>query len=252
MRKSGVLLHITSLPSPGGIGTLGQAAYDFVDFVKASGMNIWQVLPLGPTGYAESPYQSTSTFAGNPLLIDIEMLEQAGILPAGSYEPLPWSEKVDFEAVKAQKSELLRKAFEASFDNMKDKIAAFEAGRPWVRGYALFRAIKAHFGEISWMEWPDKDLRLRMPMTMRKYSTELAREIDYYIFEQYLFFDQWAKLHAYARENGVQLMGDMPIYVAEDSADVWLNPELFELDDDCKPIRIAGVPPDYFQADGQR
>ena len=252
MRKSGVLLHITSLPSRGGIGTLGQAAYDFVDFVKASGMNIWQMLPLGPTGYAESPYQSTSTFAGNPLMIDFDLLERDGLLPEGSYEPLDWAEEVDFEAVKAQKSALLRKAFEATLDNLKDDIAAFEGGKPWVRGYALFRAIKAHFGEVSWMVWPDQDIRLRKPEAVEKYTRELAGEIDYYIFEQYLFFTQWEKLHAYAKENGVQLMGDMPIYVAEDSADVWLNPELFELDEDCKPIRIAGVPPDYFQADGQR
>ena len=128
MRNSGVLLHITSLPSRGGIGTLGQAAYDFVDFVKASGMNIWQMLPIGPTGYAESPYQSVSTYAGNPLMIDFDLLEQGGILPAGSYEPLPASDKVDFEAVKAQKSELLEKAFAVSFDKCRDDVAAFAVG----------------------------------------------------------------------------------------------------------------------------
>ena len=252
MRNSGVLLHITSLPSRGGIGTLGQAAYDFIDFVRDSGMNIWQVLPLGPTGYAESPYQSASTFAGNPLMIDFDLLEADGLLPAGAYEPLPWREEIDFEAVKAQKSALLRLSFDRSFDGLRDRIAEFEAARAWVRGYALFRAVKAGFGEVSWMEWPDQDIRLRKPEAVAKYEAALAREIDYYIYEQYLFFDQWTRLHDYARQSGVELMGDMPIYVAEDSADVWLNPELFELDEDCRPIRIAGVPPDYFQADGQR
>ena len=151
MRQSGVLLHITSLPSRGGIGTLGQAAYDFVDFVRDAGMSIWQVLPIGPTGYAESPYQSVSTYAGNPLMIDFDMLEAEGILPAGSYEPLPHPNDVDFEEVKAQKSKLLRLAFETSFDSLSEEIAAFEVGHPWVRDYGLFRAIKASFGEISWM-----------------------------------------------------------------------------------------------------
>ena len=252
MRQSGVLLHITSLPSRGGIGTLGQAAYDFVDFVKEAGMTIWQVLPIGPTGYAESPYQSACTFAGNPLMIDFDMLESEGILPRGSYEPLEATNRLDYVPVKAQSDALLRKAFETSFDSLSEEIAAFEADNPWVRGYATFRAIKAKFGEISWMEWPDRDIRLRKPEALAKYEEELADEINYYIFGQYLFFDQWQRLHDYANMNGVKIMGDMPIYVAEDSSDVWLNPELFELDEDCKPIRIAGVPPDYFQKDGQR
>ena len=152
MRQSGVLLHITSLPSRGGIGTLGQAAYDFIDFVKASGMSIWQMLPIGPTGYAESPYQSVSTYAGNRLMIDFDMLEAEGLLPAGSYHPLPHLDDVDFEAVKVQKTALLRQAFEHSFHNLADEIAEFEAGHPWVRDYGLFRAIKASFKDISWME----------------------------------------------------------------------------------------------------
>ncbi len=252
MRQSGVLLHITSLPSRGGIGTLGQAAYDFIDFVKDAGMSVWQMLPIGPTGYAESPYQSASTYAGNPLMIDFDMLEAEGVLPAGSYEPLPHPNDVDFERVKAQKSRLLHLAFEASFDSLADEIAEFEAGHAWVRDYALFRAVKAGFGEISWMQWPDQAIRLRKLEAVKKYEKKLSNEVNYYIFEQYLFFDQWSRLHDYARARGVQLMGDMPIYVAEDSADVWLNPDMFELDEDCKPIRIAGVPPDYFQKDGQR
>ena len=252
MRKSGVLLHITSLPSRGGIGTLGQAAYDFVDFVKASGMSVWQMLPIGPTGYAESPYQSASTFAGNPLMIDPDMLEAEGLLPAGSYQPLDILPEVDFEVVKAQKAALLRKAFEASRSTLAQELSAFEGEHPWARDYGLFRAVKAHFGEVSWMDWPDNDIRLRKPDAVKKYAEALADEVEYYIFEQYLFFDQWQRLHDYARMNGIELMGDMPIYVAEDSCDVWMNPELFELDEDCRPIRIAGVPPDYFQINGQR
>ncbi|MBE5808642.1 MAG: 4-alpha-glucanotransferase, partial [Clostridiales bacterium] len=252
MRKSGVLMHITSLPSPGGIGTLGQAAYDFVDFVVSAGMNIWQVLPVGPVGYAESPYQSTSTYAGNPLMIDFPLLEKEGILPTGLYAPLENGETVDFEAVKAQSAELLGKAFEHSAAGLADEIGAFADAHAWVRDYALFLAIKEKFDQVSWMEWPDEDIRLRRPEAVARYAEELRPRIDYFIFTQYLFFRQWDALHAYARARGVELMGDMPIYVSEDSADVWLNPELFELDEDCRPIRIAGVPPDYFQVNGQR
>ena len=163
MRQSGVLLHITSLPSRGGIGTLGQAAYEFIDFVRASGMTIWQMLPIGPTGYAESPYQSVSTYAGNPLMIDFDMLEAEGVLPAGSYRPLPILPKVDFEAVKAQKTALLRQAFETSRESLSEEIAQFEDEHPWVRDYALFCAVKARFGGVSWMAWPDEDIRLRRP-----------------------------------------------------------------------------------------
>ena len=252
MRKSGVLLHITSLPSRGGIGTLGQAAYDFVDFVKSAGMNIWQMLPVGPTGYAESPYQSTSTYAGNPLMIDPAFLERDGILPEGAYAPLENADAIDFEAVKAQHARLMTAASANAREALSAEVDAFVDSHPWVRDYALFCAIKEHFHLISWMEWPDEDIRLRKPEAVARYADMLKDRVDAYIFEQVLFFRQWSALHDYARANGVELMGDMPIYVAEDSADVWLNPELFELDEDCRPIRIAGVPPDYFQADGQR
>ncbi|MBP5207037.1 MAG: 4-alpha-glucanotransferase [Clostridia bacterium] len=252
MRQSGVLLHITSLPSDGGIGTLGKAAYDFVDFVKDSGMTIWQMLPLGPTGYAESPYQSSSTFAGNPLVIDFEMLEAEDLLPKGSYEPLPVLQNVDFEAVKKQNRELIKRSFEYSYEKLGKNIREFEKSHPWVRDYGLFRAIKSLYNEDSWMQWPDQKIRLRKPAAVRKYKKELADQIDLYVYEQYVFFDQWSKLHEYAKSKGVMLMGDLPIYVAEDSADVWLNPEMFELDEQCRPIRIAGVPPDYFSENGQR
>lgn len=252
MRQSGVLLHITSLPSNGGIGTLGRAAYEFVDFIKESGMSIWQMLPLGPTGYAESPYQSCSTFAGNQLVVDFEMLEADGLLPKGAYKPLEIEEKVDFEAVKAQHRRLMKLSFDSSYEKLHGEIAEFEKTHTWVRDYGLFRAIKASFYENSWMEWPDQKVRLRDKETIEKYKKELAEKIDFYVYEQYLFFTQWSKLHEYAKSKGVMLMGDLPIYVAEDSADVWLNPEMFELDEECRPVRIAGVPPDYFSATGQR
>ena len=252
MRKSGVLMHITSLPSRGGVGTLGQAAYEFIDFVKASGMNIWQMLPVGPTGYAESPYQSSSTYAGNPLMIDFELMMQEGLLPEGAYEPLPAPSKIDFESVKKQNTALLKQAFEYSREHIADEIAAFVEKQPWVKDFALFSAIKEHFGFISWMDWPDEDIRHRREKAVKAYTEKLSDLVDFYIFGQYVFFDQWTRLHDYARLSGVELMGDMPIYVAEDSSDVWLNPDMFELDEDVHPIRIAGVPPDYFQKDGQR
>ena len=251
MRKSGVLLHITSLPGKSGIGTLGRSAFEFLDFLKDSGVNLWQVLPVGPTGYAESPYQSTSTYAGNPLMIDEELLEEEGILPAGVFEPLPNGDRVDFDAVKANKAHILGLAFEYSHERLAPEVEAFADENGWVRDYALFRAVKEHYGELRWMDWPD-DIRLRRQEAVAEHTRMLAPRISYYIFEQYLFFRQWDRLHEGARERGIDLMGDMPIYVAEDSADVWLDPGLFELDEDCRPIRIAGVPPDYFQADGQR
>lgn len=252
MRQSGVLLHVTSLPSDGGIGTLGKAAYEFVNFVKDSGMTIWQMLPLGPTGYAESPYQSCSTFAGNQLVVDFPSLEEDGLLPKGAYVPLEIKPDVDFDAVKEQHGKLMKLSFESSFENLHGEIEAFKKSHEWVSDYGLFRAIKAKYNENSWMEWPDQKIRLRDAETVEKYKAELKDEINFYIYEQYLFFRQWTKLHEYAKSNGVMLMGDMPIYVSEDSADVWLNPDMFELDEECRPVRVAGVPPDYFSVNGQR
>ena len=161
MKKSGVLMHITSLPSRGGVGTLGKAAYDFVDFVHASGMNIWQMLPVGPTGYAESPYQSASTYAGNPLMIDFDLMMQDGLLPEGAYEPLPILNEVDFAAVKEQNTRLLKQAFAYSRERIAAELTAFEAEKAWVHDFALFYAIKEHFDLVSWMEWPDEDIRHR-------------------------------------------------------------------------------------------
>lgn len=248
MRESGMLLHITSLPEKGGIGTLGGAAYEFVDFLREAGMKIWQVLPVGPTGYGESPYQSASTYAGNPLLIDLKTLEKDGILPAGAFEELPDGDQADFDAVRASKEKALRLAF--AHDPMDAERAEFLRQNKWAADYALFMALKQHFGGGSWQEWPE-ELRLRKPLTLQKYRDELKNEIAYHIFVQVLFFRQWFALRKYANERGVKLFGDMPIYVAEDSADVWANPQYFQLDADRRPIRVAGVPPDYFSEDGQ-
>lgn len=253
MRTSGILMHISSLPSPGGIGSLGQEAYDFADFLQASGMRIWQVLPIGPTGYGESPYQSSSVFAGNPLLISCRKLRQDGLLVyEDSEEFTPEDpETIDYEAVRRNKDMLLRRCWEQSGKQLAGKIAEFRADNPWVDDFALFSAVKDHFDQVMWTKWPDREIRFRKPEALRKYREMLKEEIDYRIFCQYLFRVQWYALKHYCNERQIQLFGDMPIYVAEDSADTWTHPEIFQLDRELVPKRVAGVPPDYFSADGQ-
>ena len=253
MRTSGILMHISSLPSPGGIGDLGRQAFEFADFLHASGMGIWQVLPIGPTGYGESPYQSTSVFAGNPLLISCRTLREEGLLTyEDSEEFIPGScEMVDYEAVRRNKEMLLRRAFEQSRDSLKERIDLFRREQTWVDDFALFTAVKGHFGNRMFSQWPDDDIRHRRPEAVRRYSELLRAEIDFHVFCQYLFRRQWFALKKYCNERGISLFGDMPIYVAEDSADTWTHPEIFQLDKDLVPKHIAGVPPDYFSADGQ-
>ncbi len=253
MRSSGVLLHISSLPSPGGIGSLGQEAFQFVDFLHASGMSIWQVLPIGPTGYGESPYQSSSVFAGNPLLISCRKLREEGLLSYEDQEEyIPGSEdRVDYDLVRENKTMLLRRCYDKSASALRNEVSDFCRNNPWVGDFALFTAVKAHFGNIMFSAWPDRDILLRKPEAVRKYTEMLRDEIDFHIFCQYLFRRQWFALKKYAGEHAVQLFGDMPIYVAEDSADAWTHPEIFQLDKNRIPKRVAGVPPDYFSADGQ-
>lgn len=252
MRQSGILLHISSLPGPEGIGAMGQSAYRFIDFLKASGMGIWQVLPVSPTGYGESPYQSFSCFAGNPLLIDLPSLRQEGLLrDEDSYEDKD-PQSIDYMRLIAYKTGMLQRAFAQSRDLVRDELAAFRAAQAqWLEDYALFYAIKMHFGGGSWMDWPDEAIRKRQPQAMDKYRLALGQAIDYQVFVQYLFFRQWQQLKSYANARGVQLFGDMPIYVAMDSADCWANPDAFQLDADRRPLMVAGVPPDYFSRDGQ-
>lgn len=253
MRTSGILMHISSLPSPGGIGSLGQEAFEFADFLHASGMRIWQVLPIGPTGYGESPYQSSSVFAGNPLLISCRTLRQEGLLKyddAEEYSPTA-EDSVDYDAVRENKTMLLRRCFDLSYESMRKQVDRFRCENPWVDDFALFTAVKAHFGNQMFSAWPDDDIRHRRPEAIRRYSVMLRQEIDFHIFCQFLFRRQWFALKEYCNEHSIMLFGDMPIYVAEDSADTWTHPDIFQLDKNLVPKRVAGVPPDYFSADGQ-
>ena len=253
MRTSGILMHISSLPSPGGIGDLGKAAYDFADFLQASGMRIWQVLPIGPTGYGESPYQSSSVFAGNPLFISCEQLRSEGLLDFSDEEVLrpEAADRVPFDAVREYKNRLLRKCFRQSAVKLRPLLTAFERDHSWVSDFALFTALKEHFGGVMWTLWPDPEIRFRKPKALEKYREMLRDEIDYHIFCQFLFRRQWSALKKYCNDRGLKLFGDMPIYVAEDSADTWTHPEIFQLDKNPIPERVAGVPPDYFSEDGQ-
>ena len=253
MRTSGILLHISSLPSPGGIGSLGQEAYAFADFLHASGLRIWQVLPIGPVGYGESPYQSTSVFAGNPLLISCRTLREEGLLDYDDAEEFTPDnpEVVDYDAVRPNKDMLLRRCFAQSRERLADTVEQFRRDNPWVSDYALFTALKTHFSGQMYTAWPDEDIRRRKPEAIRKYTEMLRSEIDFHIFCQYLFRRQWMSLKQYCNERSIMLFGDMPIYVAEDSADTWTHPEIFQLDRNLIPKKVAGVPPDYFSADGQ-
>ena len=253
LRQSGILLHISSLPGPDGIGSLGKEAYAFADFLHEANMGIWQVLPMGPTGYGESPYQSTSIFAGNPMLISIDKLAENGWLDLSDAERyVPENpELVDFPPVQKHKMALLRKAFAASERKLKKDIQRFADENEWLRDFALFTAIKAHFGGVMWTKWPDKAAQMREEAALAKYRKKLDKEIRFHMWCQYVFAKQWRALKEYCNGLGIQLFGDMPIYVAEDSADTWTQPEVFQLDEDRVPRRIAGVPPDYFSADGQ-
>ena len=253
MRRSGILMHISSLPGPGGIGSLGKEAYAFADFLKASGMAVWQVLPLGPTGYGESPYQSSSVFAGNPMLISCAALREAGLVTYDDGEEFTPDdpERVDYPAVRESKEKLLRRCFAQSEGKLQKELADFRRENPWVEDFALFTALKARYGGAMWTKWPDREVRRRQPAALERCRRELDGEIRYHLFCQYLFFRQWFALKRYCNGLGIRLFGDMPIYVAEDSADTWTHPEAFQLDGEGVPKRVAGVPPDFFSADGQ-
>ena len=253
MRRSGILMHISSLPGPGGIGSLDKEAYAFADFLKASGMAVWQVLPLGPTGYGESPYQSSSVFAGNPMLISCAALREAGLVTYDDGEEFTADdpERVDYPAVRENKEKLLRRCFAQSEGKLQKELAAFRRENPWVEDFALFTALKARYGGVMWTKWPDREVRRRQPAALERCRRELDGEIRYHLFCQYLFFRQWFALKRYCNGLGIRLFGDMPIYVAEDSADTWTHPEAFQLDGEGVPKRVAGVPPDFFSADGQ-
>ncbi|MDX1546109.1 MAG: 4-alpha-glucanotransferase [Rhodothermales bacterium] len=257
-RSSGVLMHVTSLPSPFGIGDFGPQAYRFADWLAAAGQRVWQVLPLVPVGYGDSPYSSPSTFAGNPLLISPEGLRDDGLLDDADLDARPDFPEaaVDFEAVRAFKYGLLTRAFERfEAQAPEDARRAFDAFRQehaaWLGDYALFMALREHHGEAAWTDWPAPLVR-RDPDALAAARREHAEAARRHAFWQYLFDHQWSALHAYCAERGLRILGDLPIYVAHDSADTWGNPELFFLDDHGRPSVVAGVPPDYFSETGQR
>ena len=257
-RSSGILFHPTSLPGKYGIGTLGKEAYAFIDFLKKSRQKLWQIFPLGPTGYGDSPYQSFSSFAGNPYLIDFDLLIEAHLLSEEDLRDVFFGdneEYIDYGAIYNQKYPLLRKAYEnfKSSDNheMRENLEHFKReNASWLNDYSLYISLKNHFNGLPWNEWAH-DIKNREHGAMEHYKNELADDIEYHNFIQFLFFKQWGDVKRYANENGIKIIGDIPIFVAADSSDAWANPEIFLFDEERKPVKVAGVPPDYFSATGQ-
>ncbi len=256
-RNSGILLHITSLPGVEGIGTLGKHAFSFVDFLAETRQSAWQILPLGPVGFGNSPYLCYSAFAGNPLMIDLFLLREDGLLTENDLASIPRFDirQVEFGRVERWKSSLLRKAVDAFLKGIgnsgQGNFGKFldEHGW-WLNDYALFMAAKSFFGDITWQNWPD-DLKFRYPDAIKKYSGKLSREIEYHKILQFFFFTQWFKLKEYAQNKGITIVGDMPLYVGGDSVDVWANTAIFNLDESLHPTHVGGVPPDYFSETGQ-
>ncbi|MDR0273593.1 MAG: 4-alpha-glucanotransferase, partial [Clostridiales bacterium] len=255
-RASGVLVHPTSFPSIYGMGDLGAGAYAFIDFMKAANQKLWQVLPLGPTGYGDSPYQSFSSFAGNQYLISPDELRKQGWLTDCDLEDVPWFDprSIDFGSVIGYKMGLLKKAYNnfktKATAAQKAKITKFANRNEWLEDYALFYACKDHFDGMEWHRWPAAIAR-RDVAAIAEMKKTLADTIDFCKFMQYEFFRQWGEIKDYANKAGVSVIGDIPIFVAGDSADVWANPKLFMLDEKGKPTSVAGVPPDYFSETGQ-
>ena len=257
-RSSGILFHPTSLPGKYGIGTLGKEAYAFIDFLKKSKQKLWQIFPLGPTGYGDSPYQSFSSFAGNPYLIDFDLLIEAHLLSEEDLRDVFFGdneEYIDYGAIYNQKYPLLRRAYEnfKSSDNheMRENLEHFKReNASWLNDYSLYISLKNHFNGLPWNEWAH-DIKNREHGAMEHYRNELADDIEYHNFIQFLFFKQWGDVKRYANENGIKIIGDIPIFVAADSSDAWANPEIFLFDEERKPVKVAGVPPDYFSATGQ-
>ena len=253
-RSSGILLHISSLPSRYGIGTLGKEAYRFADQLKEAGQKYWQLLPLGPTSYGDSPYQSFSTFAGNPYFIDLELLAEDGLINWRTLDELDWGDDpahVDYGKIFENRFPVLYQAYRVGWLRDQKEVEQFQREKRWVKDYALFMALKRHFDMKSWMDWEDEDIRLRKPEAIARYEALLEDDIHFFTYLQYLFFRQWTELKAYINGLGIKIIGDLPIYVAMDSADLWSEPEFFQLDKDRKPTEVSGVPPDYFCEDGQ-
>ena len=253
-RESGILLSVASLPSRYGIGCFSKEAYEFVDQLKAAGQSYWQILPLGPTSYGDSPYQSFSTFAGNPYYISLEDLIDEGLLTREEGEAADLGDDaglVDYEKLYENRFPLLRKAYERSGAGNDREFLRFKAENAWwLDDYALYMAVKARFDQAAWTQWA-KDIRLRWQNALDYYRRELYFDIEFHQYLQYLFMSQWNRLKAYANSRGIRIVGDIPIYVALDSADTWASPELFQLDENNAPQAVAGCPPDGFSATGQ-
>ena len=254
-RGAGILLPVSSIPSPYGIGTFGYEAYNFVDFLKNAGCIYWQVLPVGPTSYGDSPYQSFSAFAGNPYFIDLEILIEEGLLTRDEVISCTWMDTediVDYARLYNNRFTVLKKAFiRSKHIEQPDYLAFCRENAFWLMDYSLYMAIKEHFNSVEWLLW-EEDIRYRAEASVLYYSELLKEEIDYWKFLQYKFREQWDRLKSYANYKGISIIGDIPLYVALDSSDVWVHGDLFELDERKKPIHVAGVPPDVFSKEGQR
>lgn len=253
-RGGGILLHITSLPSPYGLGAFGKEAYEFVDFLERAGQKYWQILPLGMTSFGDSPYQSFSAYAGNPYFIDLNILVEGGFL---SEDELIGTEfgndegKVDYEKIFLNRMPILRSAYRNAIREIKEEVLEFKENNiEWIDDYSLYMAVKTDHDLKSWQEW-DEDIRLRKPEAIKYYRANFEDEINFWVYLQYEFYKQWYNLKKYANDKGIKIIGDIPIYVAEDSADVWANSKLFLLDNNCKPLKVAGCPPDAFSETGQ-
>jgi len=262
-RSAGILMAISSIPSPYGIGTFGKAAYEFIDFVKSSNHKYWQVLPLGPTGYGDSPYQTCSVFAGNPYYIDLDMLMEEGLLEKSYVLSFDWGDEelgnqsyVNYEKVFLSRFQVLATAFE-NFRSRRMENSCKEYDdfvtlhNEWLEEYSIYMACKTYFGYSDWSKW-DEEVKFRKPEALSRYKIKLAREIEFWEFCQFEFFKQWNKLKKYANDHGIEIIGDIPIYTALDSADVWANTKMFQLDEKLAPTKVAGVPPDAFTSLGQK
>lgn len=248
-RRAGILLPISSLPNDYGIGTLGKEAYDYVDFLVKSKQTYWQILPIGPTSYGDSPYQSFSVFAGNPYFIDFDILASKGYLVKSDYEHLATEElSIDYGKLYNTRFIVLRKAFEHF--KVEDMAEFVKENESWIHDYAMFMSIKNHFNGKCFLEWPD-EYKLRDAKTLEAYVKENIDDINFWKFLQYEFMEEWINLRQYANNKGIKIIGDMPIYTSLDSSDVWSNKECFLLDENMKPTLVAGCPPDAFAVDGQ-
>ncbi len=254
-RGAGILLPISSLPSPYGIGTFGRAAYEFACKLKRAGQTYWQVLPIGPTSYGDSPYQSFSTFAGNPYFIDLDMLAEEGLLDKESLAAADWGQaedNIDYSKIYENRFKILKEAYSKTKECEGTEYNAFiSENQEWIEDYALFMSCKEYFGQKEWLLW-DEDIKKRRPDAVKKYSEVLKEQTGFWKYVQFKFYSQWKKLKKFVNSNGIKIIGDIPIYVALDSSDVWANPGQYQLDSNLKPVDVAGCPTDIFSGYGQK